>query len=65
MKPTLLKIAAFALLTAVARQNLSAATSAPSPTVSNATPSSVSSLRVAVDPRVELLSLVFRLAGNP
>ena len=65
MKPTLLKIAAFALLTALARQTLSAATSAPSPTVSNATPSSVSSLRVAVDPRVELLSLVFRLAGNP
>src|ERR1019366_10724905 len=28
-------------------------------------PSSAHSLRVIVDPRVELLSLIFRLAGNP
>jgi len=28
-------------------------------------PNSIHSLRVAVDPRVELLSLIFRLAGNP
>jgi hypothetical protein len=30
-----------------------------------AVPSSAHSLRVVVDPRVELLSLIFRLAGNP
>ena len=28
-------------------------------------PGSAHSLRVEVDPRVELLSLIFRLAGNP
>src|ERR1039458_7430527 len=30
-----------------------------------AVPGSAHSLRVVVDPRVELLSLIFRLAGNP
>lgn len=64
MKPTLFTIAALALASELAPQALSAAASA-RPAVSNATPVSVSSLRVAVDPRVELLSLIFCLAGNP
>jgi hypothetical protein len=40
-------------------------TSIPLPTATAANTATVSPLRVTVDPRVELLSLIFRLAGNP
>jgi Domain of unknown function (DUF4932) len=58
MKPTVLTITALALGTGLAAGAVSG-------TTSNATLGASSSLRVTVDPRVELLSLVFHLAGNP
>jgi hypothetical protein len=64
MRPMLLPIVALALAAGLARQTSSAATT-PRTAVSKAPPGSTGSLRVAVDPRAELLSLLFRLAGNP
>ncbi|HWH67873.1 MAG TPA: DUF4932 domain-containing protein, partial [Candidatus Sulfotelmatobacter sp.] len=54
-------------LTAIALTLFAAciAQAANSPAPAQATAPSVPTLRVVVDPRVELLSLVFRLAGNP
>jgi len=65
-KPSLclLAVTTITLAAGLASQSGSAATSAP-PAGTNAAPGSAPSLRVAVDPRVELLSLLFRLAGNP
>jgi hypothetical protein len=64
MKPSLLGIASLILATGPARQtSLDAASE--SVAITNAAPGSATSLRVAVDRRVELLSLVFKLAGNP
>ena len=50
--------AALAQTTVMAAESTNRATS-------QVAPSSMHSLRVVVDPRVELLSLIFRLAGNP
>jgi hypothetical protein len=64
MKLALLSFASLILASGLARQ-----TSLVAPSVtggnSNATSEAAASLRVTVDPRIELLSLVFKLAGNP
>jgi hypothetical protein len=64
MTPSLLAMASLILTTGLPRQTSLAAASV-SGANSNATPGSASSLRVTVDPRIELLSLLFKLAGNP
>jgi hypothetical protein len=64
MKSMRLFTSVIAAAAALAQSTVMAAESTNRAT-SQVAPSSMHSLRVIVDPRVELLSLIFRLAGNP
>src|SRR5664279_1931953 len=64
MKSMRLFTIVIAAAAALAQSTVMAAESTNSAT-GQVAPNSTHSLRVVVDPRVELLSLIFRLAGNP